>query len=382
MGAHVRGVLFYIEAGKGHYIPAKAIHESMAKLGHESILQDLLLVVDTKFLHWFTKFVWRFMLHFPNYERKSSEKNDDPAKWRRYVGLAIFLYKRKFNKWLETVEPDFILTTHFIGGILLPSLLKACNKNIPLYLYSADVFMCPRVGLSNDLDKLYVPSQFGVDWVIAQGQQPDRTALCAFPLQHKFSGISKLTKHEAREKLKLKEKFTILLSLGGEGIGTTEFVEEAHRCKLDIQVLLIGNISGSTRIKYDIFMAAHPRFDIHPIGYVQNIHEYFLAADIVVGKQGANTLMEAIYMHRPCLISEELYTARYSSDYLRTHGIGWSESEPQKQVQIIAECMADPDYDIKMEQRFLHIPLKFSADEFALQIIQDTKDIMESRVLA
>jgi processive 1,2-diacylglycerol beta-glucosyltransferase len=374
----MRGVLFYIEAGKGHYIPAKAIHDSMLKLGHESILQDLFLVIDTKFWHWFTKTVWRFMLHFPNYERRTSEKNDDPSIWRKYVSIAIFLYKKQFNRWLEKIKPEFILTTHFIGGILLPSLLRACGKAIPLYLYSADVFMCPRVGISNELDKLYIPSQFGVDWVIAHGQQRGRTALCSFPLQHKFTEFSMLTKEEARVKLKLGDKFTALLSLGGEGIGTTDFVEEVNRRGLDIQVLLVGNISKSTKVKYNIFMELHPYFDLHPIGYVQNINDYFLAADIVVGKQGANTLMESIYMHRPCLISEELYTARYSSEYLQSHGIGWSETEPSKQAQIVAECMQDTDFNVKMEKRFQAIPLKFGADDFARQIVQDTLEITKN----
>ena len=240
--------------------------------------------------------------------------------------------------------------------------------------------MCPRVGLSNELDKLYVPSQSGVDLVIAQGQHPNRTGLCAFPLQKKFLEITKVSKQEARMKLNLKNKFSVLLSLGGEGIGTTEFVEEANKHMLDIQVLLVGNISKSTRLKYEIFMANHPHFDIHIIGFVQNIHEYYLATDIVVGKQSANTLMESIYMHRPCLISEELYTAKYSANFLQTYGIGWSEPEPEKQFQIVSKCMLDKNFNNDMEERFNKIPLKFGGDEFARQILHDTQEITKKRM--
>ncbi len=368
----MRGVLFYVEAGKGHYIPAKAIHESMQKLGHETLLVDLFLAVDTRFWHYFTKYIWRLMLHFPNYERKANAKNDNPTLWRKFVPWVVSRYSKRFTKWFAEVKPDFILCTHFIGGLLLPPMVKACGLDIPVYLYGADIFMSPLTGLSNELDKLYISSQFGVDWVIAHGQEAERTALCPFPLQHKFTEVTLLTKQDSRKKLNLSDKFTTLLSLGGEGIGSTDFVEKLNKRELDVQVVLVGNISQSTKIKYDAFMTAHPECDIHLAGYVENIHDYFRAADIVVGKQGANTLMEAIYMHRPCLISEVLYTAEYSARFIEEHGIGWSESDYEKQVEIIEKCMTNPQFHEDMQSKFDEIPLKFGADDFAKQIIEDT----------
>ena len=117
-------------------------------------------------------------------------------------------------------------------------------------------------------------------------------------------------------------------------------------------------------MKYNAFMAKHPDFDLHQVGFVRNINEYFLASDIIVGKQGANTMMEAIYLHRPCLISELLYTAELSARYLKENGIGWSEDNTEKQVGIVERCMLDKDFEENMEANFNSISLQFGSDDF------------------
>jgi processive 1,2-diacylglycerol beta-glucosyltransferase len=374
----MRGAFLYIDAGKGHYIPAKALSDGMVRLGHEAIMQDLFMTANARFWRWFAKQLWRFMLHHPNYERKTSSKNDDPGKWLVFLPLALKLYAKRFTRWLDANKPDFLICTNFLGGLLLPALMEASGRSIPVYYYSADIFMSPKLGLNNKLDKLYIASQEGVDWVIAHGQLPERTSLCPFPLQHKFSEQKRMTRQEARAKLGLKNKFTVLYSLGGEGIGSMDFVEAAVKRNLDIQVVLVGKMSKTTTMKHDLFKLIHPDFTLAAVGFVDNINEYFYACDIVVGKQGANTLMESIYLQRPCLISEILYTADCSARYLKDKGIGWSETNPETQVEIVKQCVENPDFERTMDERFRSLPLRFGADAFAELLIKDTLDLQQA----
>jgi len=372
MGEKMRGILFYVSAGKGHYTPAKALEESLSMMGHQIILEDLLLAIGARFWHMIVHKEWRFMLSYPNLERKMHAKGDQPKVWEKIIPLIIFFYRAKFIKWIKKVNPDFILTTHFFGGMLVPRLIKACGLDIPVYLYAADVFMSPLCGISNELDKLYISSQSGFDWVVQHGQDPRRTALCPFPLRHRFSRLTPMNKFEARKKLGLSHKFTVLLTLGGEGIGSTSFIQELYHRKLDIQVVIAGNISKLTKRKYDRFITLHPTVDVRIVGFVHNIDDYYLAADMVIGKQGANTLLECIYLHRPCIISNSLYTAECSADYIREHKIGWREDNPREQVRIVEECLNDLQFEIEMEKRFDMVDITFSADAFAKQIIEDT----------
>ena len=367
----MQGVICYLDGGKGHYIPAKAIQESMLKAGHEVEIAELFLALDARFWYWITKSVWRFLLHHPKLEKVISGKHDNQEAWFKWVNLARYVYKPTFERWFKKTNPEFIVVTHFLCGILLTPMVKACGRDIPVFYYSPDVFMSVKGGISNSFEKLYIASEEGLQQVVEQGMDPSRAALCSFPLQHKFLHIKNMDKATARTKLGLRDTFTVLLTLGGEGIGSTEFVEHAAKQKLDIQVLLVGKISTSTTLKYDLFRTRFPEFDIHMIGFVENIHEYFIAADIVIGKQGANTLMEAIFMRRPCMISELLYTSEMSARYLQKYQIGWSEDDPAKQVAIVKNCAENTDFHAQMEKNFDAVPLKFGADEFADQIIQD-----------
>ena len=96
-----------------------------------------------------------------------------------------------FKRWFNQAKPDFILCTNYLGGLLIPDLAKAAQVDIPIYYYSADVFMSPQTGLSNKLAKLYISSQTGLEWVVAHGQDPKRAAVCPFPLQHQFIELRK-----------------------------------------------------------------------------------------------------------------------------------------------------------------------------------------------
>ena len=370
-GEVMRGIICYLDGGKGHYIPAKAIQESMLKAGHDVDIAELFLALDARFWHWLTKHVWRFLLHHPKLEKVISGKHDNQESWSKWVYLARHVYKRTFEQWFDKTDPEFIVVTHFLCGVLLTPMIKACKRDIPVFYYSPDVFMSVKGGISNSYEKLYIPSEEGLQLVIAQGMEPSRATLCSFPLQHKFLHMETVDKNTVRTKLGLKDKFTMLLTLGGEGIGSTEFVEHAAKRKLDIQVLLVGKISSSTMLKYELFQKLFPKFSLNLVGFVDNIQEYMIAADIVIGKQGANTLMESIFLRRPCMISELLYTAEMSARYLEKYHIGWSEDDPEKQVAIVQSCVENPEFHRQMEKNFDVVPLKFGADEFAEQIIKD-----------
>lgn len=370
----MRGIICYIDGGKGHYTPAKAIHESMIRSGHDVTIAELFLALDLRFWYWLTKYIWRFLLHHPRLEKIISGSHDNQTSWNKWALLARLFYKKTFSRWLDEHDPEFIVVTHFLCGVLLIPMIKACGRDIPVFYYSPDVFMSVKGGISNAYENMYIPSQEGVQQVIDAGMDPAKVTLCSFPIQHTFLKFERLDKATARKKLGLQDMFTVLLSLGGEGIGTTDFVQTAAKEKLEIQVILAGRISTSTSLKYDLFKTRYPQFDLVIIGFVDNIHEYLMASDMVIGKQGANTLMEAIFMRRPCMISELLYTAERSAEFLRKYQIGWSEDDPERQVEIVKSCALDPQFQSKIEHNFDIVPLTFGADALSDQIIADAKD--------
>jgi processive 1,2-diacylglycerol beta-glucosyltransferase len=372
---NMRGAMLYVNAGKGHYMPAKALSDSMTRNGHEAILEELFVVIDAPFWKWFCKYDWRFLLHHPNLERFVHPLTDTKFSahlLRKHAKRKH--YAEHFRTWYEREKPDFIVSTNFIGGIVLPEIAEQAGVSIPIFSYSADVFDTPIAGITPKLTKLYLPSELGCKNAIKHGQKPEEVEYCSFPLQKGLAGFRTIPKQEARLRLGLKDKFTVLFALGGEGIGRPKFLYEVVRRKLDWQVVAVGKMSRTTKAAYEKFARRNPHFDLVMPGFVDNINEYLCAADVQVGKAGANALMESIYLHRPCLISELLYAARSSALFLEEYGVGWCENNIGKQVDIVEECFARPEILEEMESNFQKVPLKFGADAFIDQLIAATEE--------
>ena len=371
----IRGAFLYVNAGKGHYIPAVALAESLKKAGHIAIVEDLFVTVKAPFWEWFCKYDWRFLLHHPRLEEISHSGTDNRLSYRliRWQGHSRE-HLRNFKAWYEKTKPDFIVSTNFIGGIILPLVLKKLEINIPVFQYAADAFDTPLSGVNKDLTKMYLPTEIGCKNAIRKGQPENTVSLCPFPLQNYIKASPLLSRQEARRKLGLKDKFTVLFALGGEGIGNTDFLYKMVEKGYDWQIIAIGGLSKTTSAAFDKFSREYPNIDFIRPGFVHNVNEYLIASNIQIGKAGANALMESMYLHRPCIVSNLLYAAKATKDFFEKYNVGWCEENVSKQVSIVEEYYMNRSLAETIEQQFSTLPIKFSADEFIEMILRDTLD--------
>ena len=375
----MKGAMLYVNAGKGHYVPAKALADSFIRGGHEAIVEDLFVVFNTPFWEFFCKYDWRFLLHHPRLEPIVHSLSDN--KLSSLLITAQGFQKKHLNsfaQWYEKNKPDFIISTNFIGGIILPYAVRKLGLNVPIYQYCADVFDTPKSGICNKLDKMYLPTELGIENAVKKGQLAETLEICPFPLREQFETFQYSSKAEVRKKLQLPDKFTILCSLGGEGIGSTHFLYALAKAGIDCQVVVIGGQSKTTTKHFERFAADHPDFPVYLRGFVDNVQEYLAACDIQVGKAGANAVMEAIYMRRPFIVTEVLYAFKASKEFLQRHMVGWCENDPHKQAMIINEYMTDAELQRKVEKAFDHLPITFGSDLFRNQLIKETEESRHS----
>ena len=364
----------YVNAGKGHYVPAKALADSFNRAGHEVIVEDLFMAMNSSFWEWFCKYDWRFLLHHPHMESVLHAMTDNRLSYHliRMAGVSSG-HLKSFQTWYDKYKPEFIVSTNFIGGIILPAIIKKLNINIPIFQYAADVFDTPVAGVSKELYKMYLPTEIGCRNAIRKGQPAETVSLCPFPLQYSMTTFDRKSKQEMRAKLGLKDKFTVLLALGGEGIGNADFLYRMVEQGYNWQIVAIGGMSKSTNKLFDKFCSSYPYVDFIRPGFVQNVNEYLTASDIQIGKAGANALMESIYLHRPCIISQLLYAARATRVFFADNFVGWCENSVSKQVSIVETCFNNSSTLQTMSDRYASLPINFNTDEFREQIISDTR---------
>ncbi len=367
--------LLYVDAGKGHITPAKALSDAFEDLGHTTVVDNLLLeVCNAPVVNWVSKHNWRMLLHFPRMEEFVNPRSDSHANARRTRFLATHTHAPKdFKLWYDKNKPDCIVVAHFLGANLIKPIVDHLDLNVPVFEYSTDVFFTPNIGINDDLDRLYISTKLGKELTISQGQPENSISICPFPLKKSMRNLKTLSKEQARKKLGLEDKFTVLLNLGGEGIGKTDFLEEVQQRRLDWQVIAVGTLSKSTSIRYTNFKEKYPSFALHTPGFVDNIQDYIFASDVQAGKAGANALMESLYLKRPFLVSNLLYAALPTREFMQRHKVGWTEDSVEKQVSIFQAYDEDKEEQQAMQQRFDKLPLSFDTLAFASMIIEDSK---------
>ena len=366
------GAFLYVDAGKGHYVPALALAEKLEQQGHQALVEDMFLICNTPFWAAYCKKEWRFMLRHPRIEGTYHRLHDTKIMAAIFRFLATHLHlTRGFHAWYKKTNPDFIICTNFLGANVITPIVQKLQLSIPVFSYAADVFNNPTAGFNKKLDLLYIPTFIGRDLLLAKGHPPERVKVCPFPLKSSIEDLPKLTKQEARKILGLTDSFTILQNFGGEGIGNTELVYEVARRGLPWQVVVVGKLTNFTKRRFASFQRQYPNFSLYTPGFISNIGEYIYASDVQVGKAGANALMESMALARPFLISDLLFAARDTTTFLNKYQVGWIENKSKKQIDILQAYFSDEAEQLEMEKRFASLPLRFSSEAFVLDILEE-----------
>ena len=368
----------YVDGGKGHYVPAKAVHDALEQLNVDSEIDEFFDYLDIRWLGRINKFFWRTMLRFPNLERKISKHNDSDSNGMDYaIKFANKHCQRMLHANLEDFHPDFIFATHPYASTIISEMLDYAGINIPVYYFATDVFSAPVASICNKLKGFLIATEEGLNICREMGQKEDTLMLSPFPLQQSIAESPVLTKQEARSKLGLDiDRFTLQLNLGGEGIGSLALLKDIIHNDLDMQVVILGGISNKEKNKIQKIVRSGSRTSVYIPGFVKNVNEYLAASDIIAGRAGINTIVEAIYAHRPFLITELVYTVIPSADYIEKYNVGWNCTDNRKKaLEIVSYYVQNQDKISDLDQAFDKVPIKYSAKELAAMLIKDVESV-------
>ncbi|NLK06905.1 MAG: UDP-N-acetylglucosamine--LPS N-acetylglucosamine transferase [Spirochaetales bacterium] len=365
------GAMLYVNAGKGHYVPAKAAYDALLRTGHTGCVEDMFAVLNSPFWQWFCRAEWRFLLRHPQLERVFHTTQDTRFSAFLLSNLPLILPVRKaFVSWYETTKPDFILCTNFLGGVIITAIAKKEKLKAPIFVYAADVFNNPSAGFNRNIDRIFVPSLIGQENLYRQGYRKEQVVFAPFPLQSSVQTMERLSKQEARKILNLEERFTLLLNFGGEGIGSTALVEELGKRGMNWQIVVVGTLREQTKTRLASLANQYPQLRIESPGFVTNIGTYMCACDVQAGKAGANALMESMALKRPFMISELLHAARDTARFFARYQVGWVVRNHRKQADILQGFAESEAQRKAMEERLAKLPISFDSDQFITLLLE------------
>ncbi len=237
-------------------------------------------------------------------------------------------------EFLIEFEPDFIICTHWGVVTIMDVARGRLRKDIPIrYVFT-------------ELGGAYSPVKCGADIYYALGEEAADDLMRLGIPKESIRKVSFVTvphlklraepKIEARKRLGMSpDEITVLLCLGGEGLGPVmrfieRFIAHTERSRLIV-------LAGKNQVLLERIEARFTRDRVIPFGFLESVETVMSAADIFAGKAGTSFTSEAAVLKKPLAV---LYLGapneKHNMKYVVNRGFAWYTPTPRKFAQLIA----------------------------------------------
>ena len=368
-----------IAAGGGHVATARAMIEAVERLrpgAFEMRLSDHMkevgltapAVADFDRRH---KETWRFMLRFPILARTSQRLMDAfPRLTVTAQRRVVRPYARAAVGLLEGETPDLIFSNH---GLLTAGLAEAKRLgklDVPVLSFANELSDICSYWADPNADHIIVPTEdawrdlrrFGVP-------EEKMTIVGYYPVRQSF--LHPPAQREARQRLGLEDRFTCLVSLGGEGVGgrPRRLVRALLSSGLPVQVVVIAGRNEALQRELRTLDAGTGTLRV--VGFVEDVATYLAASDVFVGKAGPASVLEAVAVGRPALVTgyaglNEVGVARL----VEQKGLGRYVGTPRRLVEEVRRYASDPALLEETARRCREMDLAGATERLASYIVR------------
>ncbi len=379
-----RVVFTLVEAGKGHITPVQAVAEAFEKK-----YGDRTEVIVSRF---YTESGDKNLIDFEkgfSFAVKLQSRNailgklcllgnflaGDALAQQYLMAITAGGMKSRSRavEHLKELDADLLYTAHWATAFY--------SKHLDVHPYT--MMFCPDAysnGMFNmDCNELLMPTVPGYEQVIGRrmyaGGNITNVPFPIRPEADKYLG----RKAECREKLGIRDSFVVTLCDGGYGMARLEETVKALSMsdrKLTLIALCGTNDALVERLKT---VKTSPTVRIIPVGYTEDVLGYVAAADIFMGKGGANSMAEPAYFGIPVIITKcityiEKFMKRY---YVDEVGGGMYIPNVEKAVERVLEFVDDPSLLKPYAEKMESLRVGYGAEAIADLIWQRLEKLTE-----
>jgi len=301
-------LMLMLEVGLGHKIPALAVKEDLETKYPGQF--DISVVdfareagaarADTRL-----KKGWDVALTFPVLARigylyiEMNRKNFD------YIETLYKDFINKGMRYIAKVKPDVIMATHPLCLYIASKARREFGGDYKVISYVVDPFDGYSLWANPESDMFLVATEQSKKRLLDSGACGSKISITGFPIRKQFFNLTK-TKEQIYAELGLDPaKPTILVSGGGMGISNVyAFAKIAKRRNLPVNMVVVAGKNQQMKKSLDTLVKIQNDMNFVPLAYVNNMNELIAASDVVAGKAGASTFMEAIFMKKPMIFTE------------------------------------------------------------------------------
>lgn len=365
-------ILFAIsDTGSGHRSAAVAIKAALEQLSDGEIechLVDMLastgvpVVRDAPNLYDTLRDNWLSLFDLV-YRATDGRRRVDTITWMLY-----FSAHRNILQVLEQIQPHMVVSVHALTNRFIGNTRYVYRLSFHFITVVTDLVSLHAAWADPQAEICVVPSQEAYDRQMKVGMPEDKLVLTGFPVHPKFIHYQR-SRTEARQILHIsQDRFTVLLTSGGvDSALVRELLQRLTKTYPDNQFLVVTAKNTELRESLEELNLGEL---VHIYGFVNNMEELMGASDIVISKAGPGTLMEALVIGRPVIVTEAVgMQERGNIDFVLNHELGLFCPTIDRIVPAVAELMKPDVYQATVECLSGAVP-KDGALEIARLLIQ------------
>ncbi len=292
-------LLMSVKAGYGHHSTAQAIQEYFEERGHLCKMLDIFTYISERLGNTIndgyllsTKYLSK--AYGKVYDKLSRE--DEPYDKISVTSMVSNLITKRLIGFVENFEPDVIIGTHSFAGVVMTILREKHIVSCPLVGIVTDFTVHP-FWESTELDKYVIPDSLLTYQMNKKGIPTDKLLPIGIPVKKAFS--VKIPKLEARKRLGIADKTTLLVMMGSMGYGNIkDAILEIDAFDADFQVIIV---CGTNEKLKDFVDKRTWKKDVRSYGFVNNVDILMDASDVILTKPGGLTTSEAFAKGLPLI---------------------------------------------------------------------------------
>jgi 1,2-diacylglycerol 3-beta-galactosyltransferase len=277
--------------------------------------------------------------------------------------LVFLAAGRNLGRLLAQRRPKVVVVTHPLVHRLVGAARSQASATFRVVTVVTDLVSLHASWTYPGVDLAIVPTDEAFALMRRRGMPATRMQRTGFPVHPRFTDDHH-TRAEARRLLNLDvDRRTILLTAGGVGSGRLGELVNALERELPGRQLLV--VTARNRALYDELRNSTRSPHTHVYGFVDTMPDLMAASDTIVTKAGPGTLMEALVMRKPVIVTEAVGVQEVGNiDFVVNHQLG--EFCPRvPQIVEALQRFEDQSRYLGMVERLQHAVPRDGAREIA-----------------
>jgi processive 1,2-diacylglycerol beta-glucosyltransferase/1,2-diacylglycerol 3-beta-galactosyltransferase len=339
----------YLRTGGGHLAPARSVAQYLSR-EHSEVIEPVLvdgLVEAKKIAKYIIEDGYRILQASAKwyYEFLYASNKFLPIGYFNVV-VANYFIKPYLKKRIKEEQPAKIVIFHFFLIMPVYQILRELGLTIPVVTVVTDPYTAHPLWFQRKQQQFIVFSERLKNYCLKRGISKKNLAVFPFIIDGKFSvSLSAEQVSSVRSRFGFDPKKKLILIIGGgDGIPHGKMIlQNLLSSSLNAQIAIV---CGKNKQLYEDALVLKKEFpELSVFGFVDFVYDLLNAADIVVTKCGASTIMEILMMKKIPVIIDYLWEQELGNmEFVRDNQLGIFERDIAKLPAIIKDLISNEQH--------------------------------------